>query len=384
MKYFSFAPAVYPNMLAAVSDDAAAGELVTVYDRDGQIFGRGIYNPKAKVAVRVLQHGEDSFDEADLDERVTRAIDLRLQRLGLPKRTDAFRAIHSDGDGLGGLVVDRYSDTLSIEVSTLGVWRRLRRWLPVLHDKLGTQNHVIHADADIARMEGMRSADVPEMDDEAPRSVRIREDNVRYLVDFSEGHKTGFFCEQRENRLKFAQLARGSRVLDLCTYTGGFALSARVLGGCEDVTGVDLDEKAVAQAKKNADLNQVRVNWVHADAFTWGRQMIANGEIWDTVVVDPPKFVMSREGEFAQKGRNKYYDLNAVAIQLVKRGGLFVTCSCSGLLDVAEFEEIVMRAAHRNKRKLQIIDRTGAGPDHPVMSNAADGRYLKVVWALVW
>ncbi|MBL8820813.1 MAG: class I SAM-dependent rRNA methyltransferase, partial [Planctomyces sp.] len=247
------------------------------------------------------------------DERVARAIDLRLQRLGLPGRTDAFRAIHSDGDGLGGLVVDRYSETLSIEVSTLGMWRRLRRWLPVLHQKLGTQTHVIHADADIARMEGMRSADVPEMDDEAPRSVRIREDNVRYLVDFSDGHKTGFFCDQRENRLKFAQLARGSRVLDLCTYTGGFALSARLTGGCEDVTGVDLDEKAVAQAKKNADLNQVRVNWVHADAFTWGRQMIANGQMWDTVVVDPPKFVMSREGEFAQKGRNKYYDLNAVA-----------------------------------------------------------------------
>ncbi|MBL9115469.1 MAG: class I SAM-dependent rRNA methyltransferase [Verrucomicrobiaceae bacterium] len=384
MKYFSFAPAVYPNMLAAVSEDAAAGELVTVYDRDGQVFGRGIYNPRAKVAVRVLQHGEDAFEEADLDERVARAIDLRLQRLGLPGRTDAFRAIHSDGDGLGGLVVDRYSETLSIEVSTLGMWRRLRRWLPVLHQKLGTQTHVIHADADIARMEGMRSADVPEMDDEAPRSVRIREDNVRYLVDFSDGHKTGFFCDQRENRLKFAQLARGSRVLDLCTYTGGFALSARLTGGCEDVTGVDLDEKAVAQAKKNADLNQVRVNWVHADAFTWGRQMIANGQMWDTVVVDPPKFVMSREGEFAQKGRNKYYDLNAVAIQMVKPGGLFVTCSCSGLLDVAEFEEIVMRAAHRNKRKLQIIDRTGAGPDHPVMSNAADGRYLKVVWALVW
>jgi 23S rRNA (cytosine1962-C5)-methyltransferase len=384
MKYFSFAPAVYPNMLAAVSDDAAAGELVTVYDRDGQVFGRGIFNPKAKVAVRVLQHGEESFEESDLDERVLRAIDLRLTRLKVQEQTDAFRVIHSDGDGLGGLVVDQYAGTLSIEVSTLGMWKRLRRWLPVLHEKLGTRTHVIHADAEIARMEGMRLADVPEIDDEAPRSVRIKEDAVRYHVDFSDGHKTGFFCDQRENRLKFAQLARGSRVLDLCAYTGGFALSARVLGGCEDVTGVDLDEKAVALAKKNADLNQVRVNWVHGDAFTWGRQMIVNGETWESVVLDPPKLLTSREGELAQKGRNKYYDLNAVAIQLVKRGGLFVSCSCSGLLDVAEFEEIVMRAAHRNKRKLQIIDRTGAGADHPVMSNAADGRYLKVLWGLVW
>lgn len=384
MKYFSFAPAVYPNMLAGVSPDASAGELVTVYDRDGMVFGRGFYNPRAKVAVRVLQHGTEPFEEADLDARVQRAIDLRLQRLDLTQRTDAFRVIHSDGDGLGGLVVDKYADTLSIEVSTLGIWRRLRRWLPLLHEKLGTHTHVIHADPEIARMEGMRVADVPEIDDEAPRSVKVREDGVRYIVDFSEGHKTGFFCDQRDNRQRFAQLARGTRVLDLCAYTGGFALSARVSGGCEDVTGVDLDEKAVALAKKNADLNQVRVNWVHGDAFTWGRQMITNGELWDSVVVDPPKFVSSREGEFAEKGRNKYYDLNAVALQLVKRGGLYVSCSCSGLLDVAEFEEIVMRAAHRNKRKLQIIDRTGPGLDHPVMSNAADGRYLKVLWAIVW
>ena len=384
MKYFSFAPAVYPNMLSGVSRDAAAGDIVSVYDRDGFLFGQGYYNPRAKVALRVLQHGDQPFGEADLDARVSRALDLRLQRLSLPAQTDAFRAIHSDGDGLGGLVVDKYDSTLSIEISNLGTWQRIRRWLPMLHEQLGTTSHVIHADSEIARMEGMRLADVPEIDDEAPRSVRIRENGVRYYVDFSEGHKTGFFCDQRENRKRFAELARGTRVLDLCSYTGGFALSARVIGGCEDVTGVDLDEKAIALAKKNADLNQVRISWTHGDAFTWGRQMIANGQLWDSVVVDPPKFLTAREGEYAQKGRNKYYDLNAVGIQLVKRGGLYVSCSCSGLLDVAEFEDIVTRAAHRNKRKLQIIDRTGPGLDHPVMSNAADGRYLKVLWAIEW
>ena len=384
MKYFSFAPAVYPNMLSGTSRDAAAGDIVSVYDRDGFLFGYGYFNPRAKVALRVLQHGEQSFGEADLDARLHKALDLRLSRLGLSARTDAFRAVHSDGDGLGGLVVDKYGDTLSIEIANLGSWQRIRRWLPILHEQLGTTYHVIHADPELARIESMRLADVPEIDDEAPRIVKIREDGVRYNVDFSEGHKTGFFCDQRDNRKRFAELAKGTRVLDLCAYTGGFALSARVNGGCEDVTGVDLDEKAIALAKKNADLNQVRVSWVHGDAFTWGRQMITNGELWDSVVVDPPKFVTAREGEFAQKGRNKYYDLNAVALQLVKRGGLYVSCSCSGLLDVAEFEEIVMRAAHRNRRKLQIIDRTGPGLDHPVMSNAADGRYLKVLWAIVW
>jgi len=384
MKYFSFNPAVYPNMIRAVSPDAGAGDLVNVYDKEGQIFGSGFYNAKARVPLRVLQHGEDLLTEEALDARLDAALDLRLKTLRLNETTDAWRVVSSDGDGLSGLVVDRYSDVLSIEVTTLGVWRRLSRWLPKLHAALGTKQHLIEVDPDIARIEGMRRADVPEADADAPRGVRIRENGVRYQVGFEDGHKTGFFCDQRDNRLKFGHLAKGRRVLDLCSYTGGFALSARVLGGCEDVTGVDLDEKAIAQAKKNADLNQVRIDWVHADTFTWGRQMQQNGALWDAVVLDPPKLVFSRDPEEGQLGRNKYYDMNAVALGLLKRGGLFVTCSCSGLLDVAEFEDIVMRAAHRNKRRLQILDRTGAGADHPVMSNCPESRYLKVLWCLAW
>jgi len=384
MKYFSFHPVVYPNMIRAVSPDAGPGDLVHVMDKEGQLFGSGFYNPKARVPLRVLQHGEDVLTEDKLDARLDAALDLRLQTLHLNDRTDAWRAVHSDGDGLAGLVVDRYADVLSIEVTTLGIWRRLRRWLPKLHERLGTTQHVIQVDPDIARIESMRWADVPEADAPAPRSARIRENNLRYQVSFEDGHKTGFFCDQRENRLKFAAFARGRSVLDLCSYTGGFALSARVLGGCEDVTGVDLDEKAIAQAKKNADLNQVRMDWVHGDTFTWGRQMQQNGRQWDAVVLDPPKLVFSRDAEEGQLGRNKYYDMNAVALSLLRRGGLFVTCSCSGLLDVAEFEDIVMRAAHRNKRRLQILDRTGAGADHPVMSNCPEGRYLKVLWCLAW
>jgi 23S rRNA (cytosine1962-C5)-methyltransferase len=384
MKYFSFHPAVYPNMLRAVSPDAGAGDLVNVYDKEGQLFGSGFFNPNAKVPLRVLQHGEEVLNEEALNARVDAALDLRLKTLRLNETTDAWRVISSDGDGLSGLVVDRYSDVLSIEVTTLGVWRRLSRWLPKLHAALGTKQHLIEVDPDIARIEGMRYADVPEADAPAPRGVRIRENGVRYQVGFEDGHKSGFFCDQRDNRLKFGHLAKGRRVLDLCSYTGGFALSARIHGGCEDVTAVDLDEKAIAQAKKNADLNQVRIDWVHADTFTWGRQMQQNGALWDAVVLDPPKLVFSRDPEEGQLGRNKYYDMNAVALGLLQRGGLFVTCSCSGLLDVAEFEEIVMRAAHRNKRRLQILDRTGAGADHPVMSNCPESRYLKVLWCLAW
>ncbi|MBL9146688.1 MAG: class I SAM-dependent rRNA methyltransferase [Verrucomicrobiaceae bacterium] len=385
MKYFSFNPAVYPNMISAVSRDAAAGDLIHVMDKDGQPFGTGFFNPRAKIPLRVLQHGAEPLTEADLDARLERAVLLRRDALKLDAVTNAYRVVFSDGDGLSGLTVDRYADTLSIEVTTLGVWKRLRRWLPKMHELLGTTQHVIQVDPEVAQIEGMRMADVPEIDAPAPATVRIQEHGIRYQVNFPDGHKTGFFCDQRDNRLRFGQLVAGKRVLDLCCYTGGFALAAKLIGKCEDVTAVDLDEKSIASARKNADINQVRLSLTQSDAFGWGRQMIANGEQWDAVVLDPPKFLFSREpeSEEAKKGRNKYYDLNAVALQLVKPGGLFVTCSCSGLLSLEEFEEIVCRAAHRNKRKLQILDRTGAGMDHPVMSNCPDGRYLKVIWAVV-
>lgn len=368
-------------MVGAASPDAAAGDLVKVYEREGGLFGAGFFNPKAHVPLRVMYHGADDFGEKDLDDRLHRAIALRAEVLKLGETQEAYRVLHSDGDGISGLVVDRYADVLSVEITTLGVWRRIRRWLPMLHQRLGTRAQVISVDPEIARIESMRYADVPEMDDPAPKSVRIREHGLRYQVNFDTGHKTGFFCDQRENRLRFAGMARG-RVLDLCAYTGGFSLGARVVGGCEDVTGVELDEKAIEQAKQNANLNQTRINWVHADAFSWARQMIANGQQWDTVVLDPPKLVHSRDPE--DEGRKKYNDLNVLALQLVKRGGLFVTCSCSGLLGAEEFEHLVIKAAHRYHRKLQILDRTGAGPDHPMMSNCPEGRYLKLLWCVVW
>lgn len=380
MKYFSFHPAIFPNMVGATSSDAGAGDLVNVYDKEGHRFGAGFLNPKARVPLRVLHHGITPFGEAELDARLMQAVSLRRDMLKLDAGTDAYRVVHSDADGLSGLIVDRYNDTLSIDVTTLGVWRRLRRWLPMMHEALGTTQHVIHADPDISLIEGMRIADVPEVDDPRPKSARIREHGLRYLVNFEDGHKTGFFCDQRDNRVKLGQLARG-RVLDLCTYTGGFALAAKVLAKCEDVTGVDLDEKAIAQAKQNANLNQTRVNWTHGDAFGWSRQMIKNGELWDTVVLDPPKLIHHRDSQ--EEGIFKYRDLNGLAIQLVKRGGLFVSCSCSGLLSTDHFEELVIGVAHRHGRKLQILDRTGPGLDHPVMSNCPESRYLKVVWAIV-
>ena len=212
--------------------------------------------------------------------------------------------------------------------------------------------------------------------------MRIQENGVRYAVDFASGHKTGFFCDQRENRQRFAELARGRRVMDVCCYTGGFALAALVKGGATEITGVDLDEKAVDQARHNANLNQVRGRWVHSDAFSYLRQMHQNDRSWDAVVVDPPKFIADRDSW--EEGRKKYYDLNRLAMDVVEPGGLFVTCSCSGQLHESDFTELVVQAAHRLGRRLQIFARTAASADHPLISNFPEGRYLKAIWCRVW
>jgi len=287
--------------------------------------------------------------------------------------------LHGDSDGVGGLVVDRYADVLSLEVSTLAVWQRLERWLPLLHRLCDTRRHVIQVDDGIARMEGIRPEDAPESS--APvKLVKIVENGITYEVDFAQGHKTGFFCDQRDNRLKFASLVKGGTVLDLCCYSGGFSIAAKMLGGAAEVTAVDLDEKAVAMARRNANINQQRIEFVHADAFVYARQMVRNGRLFDAVLLDPPKFIIGRDG--FEEGIKKYHDLNMLGLQCVRPGGLFVTCSCSGLLSPYEFEQTVIKAAQRQGRKLQIMGMTGPGWDHPYLSTYPEGRYLKVLWAI--
>ncbi len=379
LKYFTYHPCVYPRFIGAVSPGAKRGELMAVYDKEGERFGAGFYNPGARVPLRMVHHGSEDFAESAFPDKLRRAVDLRSNWLKLDESTDAYRVVHSDGDGLSGLIVDRYADILRVDVHSYGVWMRLKDWLPVLHDALGTKRQIIAVDPDIARIESLPHGAGENSGN--TRSVKIREHGVRYLVNFEEGHKTGFFCDQRENRRLLATFTQGRTVLDLCCYTGGFSLSAKVSGGAEDVTGVDLDEKAIDQAKQNANLNQARISWVHTDAFKYARQMQQMGRQWDVVVLDPPKLVHTRDDE--DGGRRKYEDLNRLAVTLVKSGGLFVTCSCSGLVSTEEFVRIVIKAAHREGRRLQFFHQSGAGGDHPILSNCQESAYLKLLWARV-
>ena len=211
-----------------------------------------------------------------------------------------------------------------------------------------------------------------------PESVNITENGVRFRVDFGAGHKTGFFCDQRDNRRRLASLARDADLLDVCCYSGGFGIYARVLGGAKNVTCVDLDEAAVELARRNANLNQVRINTVHADAFTYMRQMQSNRNSYDVVTLDPPKLIFGRDDP--GEGRNKYFDLNRLAASLVKPGGLLLSCSCSGALARDDFVSLVVGAARIAGRQGQILDITGAAPDHPVSPRCPESAYLKAVW----
>ena len=319
----------------------------------------------------------EDLDESFFENAIVRAGKLRLELLKLDAETECYRCVHGDADFLPGIVADKFGDVLSVEITAFAAWMRLERWLPLMHEAFGTKRVVVQVDSDLAKIEGIpRSGGV--QSDEV-RSVKITENSVRYEIDFSQGHKTGFFCDQRVNRKKFGGLCEGKTVLDLCCYSGGFSVSA-ALGGASDVTAVDLDEAAVAMAKRNANLNSAKVKLTHADAFTWVRTMIENGRKWDVVMVDPPKFMFGKEDEI---GYAKYHDLNKLASQLVDKDGVLVTCSCSGQLVVEAFENIVTGVIHRQDKRLQVFDRTGAGGDHPTLSNYPESRYLKAIWGRV-
>lgn len=382
MRSVTFHPAVFDGMIRKVDPAARDGGEIMLYSKEGQYLGTGLWNEKARIAVRV--YSTDPTEVLDDDfflARLHRAVDLRCKELQLPGQTDAFRVIHGEGDGLSGITVDKYGDCLVGEVFSKALWRKIPAWLDCLHQRLGTRYHHISMPDEVAAKEKMRKVQ-PVLSNPFPDKIKITENGLRYWVDFSTGHKTGFFCDQRDNRRKLAAFCQNKRVLDLCCYSGGFALSAKLTGQAAEVTGVDLDENAIAMAKRNANLNQARIKWVHADAFSYARQMVENGSQWDVVICDPPKFWLAREDE--REAIGKYNDLNKLAAQLVTPGGLLITCSCSGLLNMDLFQMTVIKAVHRLGRRMQILDYTGAGADHPVWSSALDTRYLKVIWARVF
>jgi 23S rRNA (cytosine1962-C5)-methyltransferase len=370
-------PWIFQKMVEKPATKLPGGSVVDILDRAGQWVGRGFYNGHSRIALRVLttQAGE-AIDADFFARKLTKALELRRHWLKLDAVTDSYRLVHSEGDGLSGLVVDRFGNTLVLEFFAAGMYR----FRQVIQDWLTQQNPECRcywfAEEHVQKQESFDCRSP-----EPPQPNVITEHGLRFRVAPGSKHKTGFFLDQRDNRKMLADLCPGRKVLDLCCNTGGFSVYAKALGQAEEVIGVDLDEQVIALAKQNANLNQARVRFVQADLFAWLREVLPSSQRFDVVVLDPSKQTRDREEiDFALK---RYLDMNRLALQSVAPGGICLTCSCTGLISEETFLDTLRRAAWQAGRTVQILRLSGAGPDHPFLAHVQEGRYLKAIWCRV-
>src|SRR5437764_3946523 len=370
-------PWIFQKMVEKPTDRLPPGSIVEVLDREGAWVGRGFYNGHSRITLRILTtNAAEQIDEAFFVRTLGRAIELRRQWLKLDAVSDAYRVVPSEGDGLSGLVVDRFGGVLVLEFFSAGMYRFRDAVRDALSAHYPGSRFYWFAEEHVQKQE---SFDCREP--EPPPPEVITEHGVRFRVAPGSKHKTGFFLDQRDNRRLLASFCGGKRVLDLCCNTGGFAVYARALGGADEVVGVDLDEQALALARQNANLNQARVRFVQADLFPWLRETTAHGQRFDVIVLDPAK--QTRDREEVDYALRRYLDMNRLALQAVAPGGIFLTCSCTGLVSEADFLETVRRAAWQAGRTVQVLHVTGAGADHPFLVHVPEGRYLKAAFCRV-
>ena len=385
-------PLIYRKRVVRMEGAAQPGDLVAVYVEPDELLGYGLYNPKSEIVIRMLRYGSELPDAAFWKQRLLQAIELRRETLRLEAATDTYRVIHAEGDQLPGLVIDKFGDVLSAEAFSLGMFQRARAILEMLAPLCGAKHWLVQPGPHTLAQEGVEAK--PVLSDGCPKGVIVQEFGTQFRVQFAGGHKTGFFCDQRDNRRMLTDFCAGRTVLDLCCYSGGFAVQAMKLGQAKAATGIDLDEAPLAIARENAKLNGVEAKFVQADAFGYMRDMLRNGVSFDIVVLDPPKLIRSRRE--LDEGTRKHFDLNRLAMQLVAPGGLLLSCSCAGLLSWEAFQRLLNSAARQAgppmetpwpdgrarhaSRNMQIIAKTGAGGDHPIDSVVPETEYLKAAW----
>lgn len=365
-------PFLFRKRLGQFPREAHAGDMVRLTHAAGESFGWGLFNPHAEIAVRLLTTDSDQPGESWWQHRLERAVRLRRDVLQLDAVTNAYRVVHAEGDGLSGVVVDRFGDVLVVEAYALGMYQRAEALLDLLTPLCETEHGLLKCAPQSDVHEGFATEAIG--DERLPTKVTIQEFGTQFKIDFAGGQKTGFYCDQRDNRKRVAQLCAGKRVLDLCSYTGGFAVQAQVLGHAGETTAVELDETAVESARGNARLNKAKIHFVQADAFAYAKDMLRNNQKYDVIILDPPKLIRTREE--GHLGRRKYFDLNRLAMQLLSPNGLIFTCSCSGMLEREEFIRMVCAAVPEDRRA-QILEQGGAAADHPIAVGCPESEYLK-------
>jgi 23S rRNA (cytosine1962-C5)-methyltransferase len=361
--------------------DAAPGALVAIEGR-GRVVGFGLFSSQSKIRVRLVTRGGRE-PGADLWRvRLARAIDAR-RRLGLYDPRGACRLLGGDAEGVPGLVVDHYAGVCVLQSGTQGsdaIVAEIARLLGELSPD-APRAIVDRSDASVRRLEGLEPR-VAVLCGELPEPLEVREPGLTYEVDVLHGHKTGHYLDQRANRVRAAELARGGDVLDLFSYDGLFGVRA-ALAGARRVVCVDQSGPALARARRNAERNGVadRVACERAGALDDLRERVARGERFRLVVVDPPAFARSkREVEGAERG---YRELNARAMRAIEPGGYLVSASCSHALSAARFVELLAQAAHGARRDAYIEELRGASPDHPALLTLPESAYLKCAFVRI-
>ena len=368
---------VYDNEIAQYKGSFEDGDLIAVEDFDGYFMGYGFVNRKSKITVRVLsRHKEQPVTPAFLTGRVRSAWEYRKKVID----TSSCRLIFGEADFLPGITIDKYEDVLVVESLALRI-DRLKRYIVaallkiLAEDGIAIRGIYERSDAKVRELEGL-PREKGFLTAPFDTKIQITENGVRYIVDVENGQKTGFFLDQKDNRRAIHRLCKGAKVLDCFTHTGSFALNAAI-AGASSVIAVDASDLAVEQARENARLNGLedRVSFLCRDVFELLPELIAKGEQYDVVVLDPPAFTKSRNSiKAAARG---YREINLRGMKLVRNGGYLVTCSCSHFMDPELFKKTIGEAARDAHRRLRQVEFKTQAPDHPILWSSDESYYLK-------
>lgn len=371
-------PWIFSGAVANVSREPERGESVLVKDASGDVLGVGAWSPESQIRVRMWRVGSDAdVDGTFFEERLAAALAVRE---GMDERfkTDALRLVNAEADGLPGVTVDRYGCVLVGQFATAGAERYKALIVEKLMALTGASAFYERSDGEGRKKEGLEPATGLLAGDLPAEPLVIHEGDVRYEVDIKGGHKTGFYLDQRENRRLVASYARGRRVLNAFSYTGGFGVAAQVAGAAA-VTHVDLSASALECAKRNTALNggmaDEAVRFLQGNVFQELRTLRDRAQSFDLVVLDPPKFAETK-GQ-AMKALRGYKDINLLGLKLVAPGGMLATFSCSGAIDPATFRMVVAEAARDAGRRVRILHELRQAPDHVEALTFPEGLYLK-------
>jgi 23S rRNA (cytosine1962-C5)-methyltransferase len=380
-------PWIFSGSIDFIEGDPEDGSIVDVYDAGNNWLARGYINRQSQITVRLLTWQRDeAVDEAFWRRRLERCISSR-QALANDPTVTAYRLVHAESDYVPGLIVDRYDDWLVVQFLTLGMDRRRDEIVELLAELLAPAGIYERSDVDVREKENLEQRIGLLWGNEPPYQIEIVENSHRFLVNVREGHKTGFYLDQRENRAQLAQFGgnRGTEVLDAFAYSGAFGVYAAA-GGASQVTLVDSSGPSLELARQNMALNghisAQETEFVEGDVFSVLRAYRAEERRFDVIVLDPPKFAHTRR-EVEQASR-AYKDINLLAFQLLRPGGVLFTFSCSGRISADLFQKIVFGALADTDRKGQIIGQLAQGADHPVALTFPEGAYLKGLICRVW